>query len=98
MIGKFKLLLNMLAMLGCLLAASQLHAHETGLHDVDHACISCDVEDIAAHGAAPTAFFLFQQQLLTTEVFVCLSSLPVQVTAFGTIRAPPYFSRFQVNI
>ncbi|MDT8376284.1 MAG: hypothetical protein RQ867_06020 [Mariprofundaceae bacterium] len=92
MIGKFKLLLNMLAMLGCLLAASQLHAHETGLHDVDHACISCDLEDITAHGVAPTATFALADRTSDVEVCSYTACASVPHLSFTSIRAPPLLS------
>jgi len=52
LITKLKFVLSIVALLGCLMAAAEVHAHETGLHDVEHTCLSCDFEDVVSHGVA----------------------------------------------
>ena len=79
----------MLAMLGCLLAASQLHAHEAGLHDVDHACISCDLEDIVSHGAVPVSTFALKTDVQSSDVVFYRSYTFTPAFSFSSIRAPP---------
>jgi thiamine monophosphate kinase len=79
-------------MLGCLLAATQVHAHQSGLHDINHTCISCDLEDIAAHGAAPTATFALAVQASDIEVHLYTSCVSATHLSFSSIRAPPLFS------
>ena len=90
--GKLKLLLNMLAMLGCLLAATQVHAHESGLHDVQHSCISCDLEDITAYGAAPAAVFVLADRTSDIEVYSYIGCTSAPHISFTSIRAPPHLS------
>ena len=79
----------MLAMLGCLLAASQLHAHEAGLHDVDHACIGCDLEDIVSHGAIPASAFALKTDVQSSDVIVYTGYAFTLPLSFSSIRAPP---------
>ena len=89
LVNKFKLLLSMVALLGCLLAASQLHAHEAGLHDIDHICLSCDLEDVASHGIAPenlSSLTVLLQDSLATSQNRCFKVL---CQSFSQIRAPP---------
>ena len=89
MIGKFKLLMSLFAMLGCLLAASQLHAHEAGLYDVDHACLSCDLEHVVAHGAVPATAPTSSLQMPDTCVGSENNYISFAEYAFQQIRAPP---------
>ena len=79
-------------MLGCLLAASQLHAHESGLHDLNHFCISCGIDDVTAHGAAPATIVLLQNDAFETVLFLYTSSRSFQTVTFRAIRAPPCLS------
>jgi len=92
LIGKFKLLLGMLAMLGCLLAATQLHAHEAGLHDIDHACISCDLEDVLSHGAVPALLFSLNAQPAESVITAYITHAYTVSQSFSSIRAPPLHS------
>lgn len=89
---KFKLILGMLAMFGCLLAASQLHAHESGIHDQNHTCISCDIDDITAHGAAPANSLLLQKKAIEGVELRYAISVSYQLAVHSAIRAPPYSS------
>ncbi len=79
-------------MLGCLLAASQLHAHEFGLHTLNHTCISCDIDDITAHGAAPASSLLLQKHLFEGVDLSSASNVSCQLLTLSAIRAPPRFS------
>ena len=92
MIAKLKFLLSVFAMLASLLAASQLHAHETGIHDANHSCISCDVEDIAAHGSAPASPLILQPRIADDQRFISVDYAYTVHAFFGAIRAPPLFS------
>ena len=89
MICKFKLLLGLLAISGVLLAASQLHVHETGLHDIDHACISCDLKDLVSHGAVPVSLFFLNAQQTEGEKTAYTEYYHTVSCSFGSIRAPP---------
>lgn len=82
----------MLAVLGCLLAAAQVHAHEAGLYDIQHSCISCDFEDIAAHGAAPVAAFALTPQLPDAELYSFYGFASALCLIHTSIRAPPQLS------
>ncbi|MFC1536701.1 hypothetical protein ACFL19_00440 [Pseudomonadota bacterium] len=92
MTGRVKLLLSTIAMLGCLMAASQLHAHESGLHDIDHACISCDLEDVVSHGAVTSAIFSLEMALQESEDVAYASHACTSLLSFSSIRAPPSHS------
>jgi len=79
-------------MLSCLIAASQLHAHEAGLHDVEHACISCDLEDIVSHGAVTSSFhFAIVPETETDNAPVSFTRVCGDHYAYA-IRAPPALS------
>ena len=89
---RLKLLPSLLALLGCLLAASQMHVHEAGLYAIDHTCISCDLEDVVAHGAAPSSSFVLPQPMADAEL---VSSRGFFLTSYRTltsIRAPPAYA------
>lgn len=92
MIAKLKFLLSVFAMLASLLAASQIHAHETGMHDANQSCISCDVEDIAAHGSAPASSLIPQPRIVDNPLFFSVDYAYTAHAFFGAIRAPPLFS------
>jgi len=79
-------------MLGCLLAATQLHAHETGLHDIDHGCISCDLEDVLSHGAVPETVFSLKADMHIAEVAFYAGYNHSARSSFISIRAPPLHS------
>jgi len=71
------------------LAASQLHAHETGLHDIDHACISCDLEDVFSHGAIPSSPFSLKTQPVESKTAAYTTYTYTISQSFSSIRAPP---------
>lgn len=80
----------MLALIGCLLAAaSSLHAHEQGLYDIDHACISCDLEDMSAHGALPAAAAVAAPQVLSARTESVCTHIATADPVRLPIRAPP---------
>lgn len=79
-------------MLVSLLAASQLHAHEAGMHDANNSCISCDFEDIAAHGSAPASSLPLQPRIVESALFFSVDYTYIAQPFFGAIRAPPLFS------
>lgn len=79
-------------MLASLLAASQLHAHETGLHDANDHCISCSFEDISAHGSAPANPLVLQSGIVDNPLFFSVDYTYTAHAFFGAIRAPPLFA------
>jgi len=89
---RLKLLPSLLALLGCLLAASQMHVHEAGFYAADHTCISCDLEDIVAHGVAPSNAFMLLQPMADTEVVSSRHFLLTSHRTLTSIRAPPAYA------
>ena len=82
-------MLGLLAMLGCLLAASLLHAHETGLHDIDHTCISCELEEILSHAAVPSSPLALKTQPVESKTAAYTTYTYTISQPFSSIRAPP---------
>ena len=76
-------------MLGCLLAAVQVHAHESGIQDVDHACISCDLEALGAHAAMPSSFDAACLTCVGKESADSYSMPLILAESSSDIRGPP---------
>lgn len=84
---------SMLAIVGCLWSVASIHSHNDGLHALDSACISCDLEDVASHGKAVTVAFSLISNLSHIEPDAFQTALYAAATRLsGTIRAPPVFS------
>jgi hypothetical protein len=86
-------MLSMLAIVGCLWSVANVHSHDDGLHVLESACISCDLEDIASHGAAVTIALRSTPNLSYIEPVASQTALYVAVARVSApIRAPPVFS------
>jgi len=85
--------LSMLAFVGCLWSVASIHSHEAGLHALDSACISCDLEDIVSHGAVVDVVASPLSALTSIEPIASQSALFIAAArASDFIRAPPVFS------
>lgn len=86
-------MLSMLAIVACLLSVASVHSHDSGLHALDSACISCDLEDVTSHGAAVSALPTKALDLSDIEPAVSQQSITVEATrSTAPIRAPPIHS------
>jgi len=84
---------SMLAIVACLLSVGSLHSHDSGLHALDSACISCDLEDVTSHGAAVSALPTKSLDLSDIVSVGSQQSITVAATRSTTpIRAPPIYS------
>ena len=83
----------MLAIVGCLYSIASIHHHDDGIHALDNACISCDLEDITTHGGSVSAALQHATDLSHVVPTVSQSSITVALTRSATpIRAPPLYS------
>ncbi len=86
-------MLSMLAVVACLWSVASIHSHDDGLHALDSACISCDLEDAVTHGAAVAIALCVAPNLSHTEPVASQPVLHIAVArASALIRAPPVFS------
>ncbi|NWF38882.1 hypothetical protein F3F96_07005 [Mariprofundus sp. NF] len=86
-------MLSMLAIVVCLFSVGSLHSHESGLHVLDSACISCDLENVTSHGAAISAVPTKSLDLSDVAAVVSQQSITVATTrSSAPIRAPPIYS------
>ena len=84
---------SMLAVVGCLYSVASIHNHDDGLHALDSACISCDLEDVASHGAATSLVFAATANLAHIEPGISQAAAYVAVMRISAfIRAPPVYS------
>ncbi|RLL52233.1 hypothetical protein D8Y20_07455 [Mariprofundus sp. EBB-1] len=84
---------SMLAVVGCLYAVASIHSHDDGLHALGGSCISCSLEDVAAHGAAPSVVFDATANLSHIDSAISQAAAYVAVASISAlIRAPPFFS------
>jgi len=88
--ARMRFMVAMLAMLGSMWAAIDLHQHEDGLHQPGQ-CVACSLEDSVAHG-----FTLHVANLTVTPrvAFSPISRLAelntLACTRLVSIRAPPF--------
>ena len=86
-------MLSMLAVAICLYSVADIHSHDDGLHALDSACISCDLEDVTSHGAAVSAVPTRSLDLSDIEPAVSQQLITVESRRSATpIRAPPISS------
>jgi hypothetical protein len=86
-------MLSMLAIIGCLWSVAGIHSHDDGLHALESACISCDLEDITSHGAAAAAMQCSKSNISHNEPVVSPAAFIIAVrSATAPIRAPPSYS------
>ena len=86
-------MLSMLAIVVCLWSVATLHSHDAGLHALDSACISCDLEDITSHGATVTVAVAAAPGLSYIEqVIPPVTAYLAAARIAAPIRAPPVFS------
>ncbi len=88
--ARMRFMVAMLAMLGAMWAAIDLHQHENGLHQPGQ-CVVCSLEDTVAHGftlhmanlpVAPWVAFSPTSRLVELSTLAC--------TRLVSIRAPPF--------
>jgi len=85
--------LSMLAIVACLFSVASVHSHESGLHALDSACISCDLEDVTSHGATVIAASATTENLSSIQpVAIQASGFTAVANSAASIRAPPLFS------
>jgi len=85
--------LSMLAIVGCLWSVASIHSHDDGLYALDSVCISCDLEDIASHGAVTAIVLRLRSKLSHIQPAVSQAARYIAVArASDSIRAPPVFS------
>jgi len=89
-IDRARVLLGMLALIGCLLAASTLHTHEPGLYDVGHTCVSCDLEELNAHGALPAMAPRLPDSFNAEKPCTVCRSVNLFAIQQSSIRGPPH--------
>ena len=86
-------ILSMLAIVACLFSVGSVHSHDNGLHALDSACISCDLEDLSSHGAAVTGSSTSTENLALIEPAVSMATVHILAAhKSAPIRAPPIFS------
>ncbi|NWF37417.1 hypothetical protein F3F93_11775 [Mariprofundus sp. KV] len=86
-------MLSMLAIAVCLFSVGSLHSHESGLHALESACVSCDLEDVTSHSAAVSVAPTQSLDLSDITSAVSKQSITVAATRSATpIRAPPIYS------
>ncbi len=86
-------MLSMVALLLCLWSVASVHSHESGLHTLGDSCISCNLEDVTAHGSGITLVVQPNPNLSfiePTRSFAALRAAAARAAA--PIRAPPLFS------
>jgi len=92
-VSRMQWMVSMLAIVGCLWSAGTVHNHDGGLYALDSVCISCDLEDLVAHGAAVTTTVAITSSLSHIEPAVSAAAYHVTAArAAASIRAPPFFS------
>jgi len=85
--------LSMLAIVACLFSVASVHSHESGLHALDSACISCDLEDVTSHGATVISASATTENLSSIEPAASLAFVHITAVKNSTpIRAPPTHS------
>ena len=86
-------MLSILAVVACLWSVASIHSHDDGMYALESACISCDLEDIASHGAAVIVALRSTPNLSHIEPTASQAALHVAVARVtDSIRAPPAFS------
>jgi len=82
-----------LAIVACLYSVGSVHSHEAGLHSLDSACISCDLEDVSSHGATFADASTSTENLAFIEPAASLAVVHVTASKNSApIRAPPTHS------
>jgi len=85
--------LSMLAIVACLFSVGSIHSHDSGLHSLDSACISCDLEDLSSHGATVAASPASTENISFIEPAVSMAEVHITaVDKAAPIRAPPFSS------
>jgi len=83
-------MLSVLAIVACLYSVDSVHSHEAGLHSLDSACISCDLEDGSSHGATFADASTSTENLAFIEPAASLAVVHVAAAKNRThIRATP---------
>ena len=88
-LGKVRIALSMLAMLGALWAAVDLHQHLPGLHKSVE-CVACSIEQSTGHGFAPQADIQASPvEFADAETTCTARGLASSCVHTARIRAPP---------
>ncbi len=92
-VRRMQWMFSMLAIVGCIWSVATVHSHDDGLHALDSACISCDLEDIVSHGAVAVAILRPASNLTHIQPAASQAIGYIAVARVSnSIRAPPVFS------